>query len=743
MGLLLSLAGNGESAAQQPSHLQPGPSAGERFFETDDKDKAGSTSDRRSHMRFDDRLRTDKRLDTDQDDDNGAQGDPDEPMHEDFSKYIQDTTGKTVTDALLLKRSNIKSPKLPEGYALGSGDRINIQVWGSVSAEYKLTLDSTGRVFVPDVGSIALNGVKANELTRVISTHFGRIYKGFELRAVVDSARATSVVVTGQAQRVGIQTVPATHTLISAALSFAKPSPGGSRRFVDFQRKNGPLQHIDLYCFFRNDCPPLPEVIQDGDNIRVPPRGKVVAISGAVARPGIYELAEGETANSLLAYAGGLSVVADPNRVQLYSFSAGKTGERLLRTISIGGACTSNTTRDVGKCMPLADGDYLDIQTKLTLVQNAVSLVAPGVDTIRVEFKPGMRLLDVLRAPFDELMPGRALQALNTGTFSALNELDEKLKGLDLNAVTIYRINKDKRTFQPIMANYRQALGNVDGTANPVLMAGDVIVIDDNNEWRARRDELPMSVRVLGEVGQPGRYNYVGVKSLNDVLKMAGGLTPNAAIWSAVVLRQGDGRNAVNRIALDRALKSVTDYQARQEQVNSDKATVATVQPRALSDRDAGSGLQLINRRTETEILDLMRGRDIVYLGSKDGMSSGDLILSPYDIVVIPGKQDTYSCQGAFFRVGEILITKEGMPLNEAASRCGMLDEMRPNLYHFVSRENRICKPSWLSPCPQVQGGDLVVAVPEAVRKQGNAMEWLDTTLKTLTAVATLKVLTN
>lgn len=742
---MLTLAANGESAAQQMSYGQQGPSAGERFFEADDKDKPGGGTERRSHIKFDDRQRKDRAGESDQDEDSGdtsVTGD-DVAMYEDFSRYIQETTGKTVTDALPLRRSNAKSPKLPESYALGSGDRINVQVWGSISAEYRLTLDSSGRVFVPDVGSIPLNGVKANELTRVISSHFGRLYKGFELRAVVDSARATSVLVTGLAQRVGIQTVPATHTLISAALSFARPSPGGSRRFVDFQRKGGQVQHIDLYCFFRNECPTLPEVIQDGDNIRIPPRGKVVAISGAVARPGIYELAEGETTGDLLAYAGGLSVIADPNRVQLYSFSTEKTNERLLRTTSISGMCAANTRRDASKCSPLADGDYLDVQTKLTIVQNAISLVAPGIDTIRVEFKPGMRLLDILRAPFDQLMPGRTLQTLNTGSYSALTELDEKLKGLDLNAVTVYRIDKDKRTFQPIMANYRQALGNTESSANLPLLAGDVIVIDDNNEWRARRDELPMSVRVLGEVGQPGRYSYVGVKSLNDVLKMAGGLTSNAAIWSAVVLRQGDGRNAVSRIALDRALKSVTEYQARQEQVNSDKASVATVQPRALSDRDAGSGLQLINRRTETEVLDLMRGRDIVYLGSKDGMTSGDLKLSPYDIVVIPGQQDTYSCQGAFFRVGEILIAKDGVALDDAASRCGVLDEMRPNLYHFISRENRICKPSWLRSCPPVQGGDLIVAVPEAVRKQGNAMEWLDTTLKTLTAVATLKVLTN
>lgn len=730
----------GQSAGQAG---QAGPSAGERLFSDEDSPKANTSSDRKPHLRFDDRLKKNDRLESeDQQDHEEPLLENEEPMYEDFSKYIRETTGKTVLDALPIKRSSVNSPKLPENYALGSGDRIEVQVWGSLSAEYRLTLDGTGRVFVPDVGSIPLNGVKANELTQVISGHFGRIYKGFELRATVDSARATSVFVTGHAKSVGIQTVPATHTLISASLSFARPSQGGSSRFVEFQRKGSPLQRIDLYCFFRNECLRLPEVIQDGDTIRVPPRGKLVAISGAVARPGIYELAEGESSNDLLAYAGGLSVIADPNRIQLYSFSAQKSNDRILRTTSVNKLCAAGNGASASNCTVLTDGDYLDVQSKLTIVRNAISLVAPGVDTIKLEFQPGMRLLDVLRSPFDELMPGGALQAINTGSFTALTELDEKLKGLDLNAVTIYRQDKDKRTFQPIMASYEKASADANGPDNPALMEGDVIVVEDNNEWRGGRDARPMSVRVLGEVAQPGRYRYVGVRTLNDVLKMAGGSTPNAAIWSAVVLRQGDGRNAVGKIALDRALKSVTEYQSRQEQVNSDKP-ITSVQPRALSERDTGSGLQLVNRRTETEVMNLMRGRDIVYLGSRDGMASGDLVLTPYDIVIIPAQQDTYSCQGAFFRVGEVLASKDSLSLDEAANRCGILDEMKPNLYHFVSRENRICKPGWLRSCPPVQGGDLLVAVPEAVRKQGNALDWLDTTLKTLTAVATLKVLSN
>lgn len=667
----------------------------------------------------------------------------DAPLYEDFSRYIRDTTGKQVSDALPLARSKARSPKLPETYVIGAGDEVEVQVWGSLSARYKLRVDEAGRVFVPEVGSVQLEGVRASDLTNVMTGQFRRLFKGFELRAFIVSSRGVMILVTGHAASVGLKNISATHTLLSATLSQARPSPGGSRRFVEFRRDGSPAKLIDLYCFFRTECEAMPGSLKDNDVIRVPPRGKLVAVSGGVSRPGIYELTESEGVNDLLRYAGGLSVVADANRINLYSFAEPTRGDRMLQTTAVGNICPGRGGVAPASCTSLRDGDYLDVQLHLALVRGSITIVAPGVDPIKLEHRPGMKLLDVLSPPFDRLIPRKTLSTMNAGAFATLQDLDDRLRRLDLEALTLYRRDSDKREYAPISVNYRAAATDGrTGASNIELQEGDVLVIEDQSEWKARRSELPMSVRVLGEVGKPGRYRFVGLKTLEDVLTMAGGLTPDAAVWNAVILRQSDGRTSVGREVLDQALKTITAHQLRQEAMNSDKVIGATTITK--DDRKSGT-VQTLGNRAKAEVLELMKDRELIYLSSRGDPVSRDIKLAPNDIVLIPPVQDTYSCQGAFFKPGEFMIGKGAVSVSDAAKRCGLIDEMSPNVYHFVSRQNRICRVGWFSSCPDVESGDVVVAVPEVVTKRGAAafLEWMDIVIKPLTALATLKVLTD
>jgi protein involved in polysaccharide export with SLBB domain len=677
--------------------------------------------------------------------DETEQFEDDAPLYEDFSRYIRDTTGKYVSDALPLARSKARSPKLPETYLIGPGDEIEIQVWGSLSARYKLRVDEAGRVFVPEVGSVQLEGVRASDLSNVMSGQFRRLFKGFELRAFIVSSRGVMILVTGHASSVGLKSISATHSLLSATLSQARPSPGGSRRFVEFRREGSPAKLIDLYCFFRTECEAMPATLKDNDVIRVPPRGKLVAVSGGVSRPGIYELKDSEGVSDLLRYAGGLSVVADAGRVNLYSFAEPTSGDRVLKTTALSGLCTGAGGAATASCTALRDGDYLDIQLHLPLVRGAITIVAPGVDPIKLEHRPGMKLLDVLSPPFDRLIPRKTLGTMNAGAFATLQDLDDRLRRLDLEALTLYRRDADKREYAPIAVNYRAAATQgLAGASNIELQDGDVLVIEDQSEWKARRSELPMSVRVLGEVGKPGRYRFVGLKTLDEVLNMAGGLTPDAAVWNAVILRLSDGRTSVGREVLDQALKTITAHQLRQEAMNSDKAAAVGATTIVKDDRKSGT-VQTLGNRAKAEVLELMKDRELIYLSSRGDPISRDIRLSPNDIVLIPPVQDTYSCQGAFFKPGEFMIGKGAVSVKDAAKRCGLIDEMSPNVYHFVSRQNRICRLGWFSSCPDVESGDVVVAVPEVVTKRGAAafLEWMDIVIKPLTALATLKVLTD
>lgn len=669
---------------------------------------------------------------------------PDEPLFENFSRYIKDTTGKVVTDALPLKRSGTQTPKLADSYVLGSDDEIEIQVWGSLSARYLLRLDDTARVFIPDVGSVNLTGVTAGKLSDVLAMSFARIYKGFQLRAVVSRARAVSIFVIGQARTVGLQNVSAMNTVLSATLSVARPNNGGSRRFLELRRPGRPSQAIDLYCFFREECAQFPDALRDGDTLRVPARGKLVALSGAVARPGIYELAANESAADLLRYAGGVSLSGDVGKVSYYTFAGGGIGTRSLRSVTFDELCANEQAPAPRRaCIDLVDGDHLDVQPRLALVTGMVTVAVAGIDAIKVQLKPGLKLLDVLKPPFEQLLPARALALMNAGAYNVLGDLDNRLRRLDLDGVTIQRLDLMTREYVALSVDYRGAAVAPGSAANLLLQDGDVIVIDDATNWKLRRDQQTVTVRVMGEVGKPGRYRFTGIRSLRDVIEQAGGLTPDAATWGAIILRYGDGRSAVNREVLDRALKGINEFQLRQEAVNSNTGTAAAVTVRAVGERTADGTLQTVSARTQAEVRELMSGRDVVYAAGPDGSLGLGIMLAPDDVILLPPKLDTFACQGAFFRPGAFEVAQAPVPLREAAARCGLIDEMDPNLYHFIARQNRVCRLRWFNVCPDVQGGDALVAVPAVITKRGTSavLEWLDLALRSLTTLATIQVL--
>lgn len=601
-------------------------------------------------------------------------------------------------------------------------------------------------MFFPDVGSVPVAGVKASDLSQVLTGYFKRIYKGFELRALVSHARAITVYVAGEANSVGLKNVSASHTLLSATLGFARPSEGGSRRFVTFQRGKEPAQTFDLYCFFRQSCPALPEVLSDGDVIRVPARSKLVAVSGAVSRPGIYEVAIGETVADLLKYAGGVTVVADPQKVHLYSFGGQDDAVRQFKVIELSKICSANGGEK--KCVGLNDGDYLDIQSKFALVKGVVTVTVPGVDPVKIEYKPGLRMLDAMRGVVEKMIPDKLVKYLNAGNSDALVDMDEQLRRLDLDSVTLYRMDRDAREYLTQRISYVDAKAHPAGSENIELQDGDILAIDEVGDFKTRRDQMSMPIQIFGEVNKPGRYRVPGKTSLGEAFNLAGGLGDSAASWSVVVLRKGLGKNEVNREVLDRAFAAVQEYQTRQEQLETGKQAQA-VQLRALGDRAVNASISgVANSNQRAKVVELMEGRDVVYLSQSGGggVDIESMSLNSNDIIIVPPKQDTFSCYGAVFKPGDFFVGLQGsLSTKDAMARCGLIEEISGNVYHFVARESRVCRKGWFSSCPDVRGGDMIVAVPESVTKQGAsvALQWLDVTLRSLTALATIKVLSH
>jgi protein involved in polysaccharide export with SLBB domain len=658
------------------------------------------------------------------------------PFYERFSNYIRQTTGRRVLGTLPFSHVGILNAKLPDHYVVGSGDQIEIQVWGTVNANYNLTVDASGRVFVPEIGSIQVQGAKNVDLSALLSGQFQRVYKGFELRALVSAARSVDMIVTGQAQTIGQRSVPSSISVVAAALAYVRPTEGGSRRFVEL-RRSGRTQLIDLYCFANGRCNPLPTVLQDGDVLHVPPRAPLLAITGAVNRPGIYELDRGEGLLDALQYAGGLSIEASTSAIDLYSFAPSPVsgpmataGQRQFKSVDVRDVC-GGPGSEPASCHALQDGDFLEIKPVLGTVRGSVTVTAAGVEPLRFTWRPGLRLSDVVKQPLTRFLSNEIITQVNKGDFRSINELDERLPEIDLESVTVYRLNPESRGYESISADAQAALRGEPGNVHDIPMNdGDVVTLDTKAVWKTPRDSMTASVRVLGEVKRPGRFRYVGTRTLAQVLAQAGGSTEQAAIWGTVVLRQDDSRASLNRQMGVSVLRNVINHQAKQELASNPAAAAgasANVSPP-------------VTLPQSTELARLIGNRSVVFVDAAD--SSG-LMLAPGDIVVVPPMQQTIGCYGAVFRQGELALGADNIASSDGVRRCGIVDEMSPTVYQFSVRDGSVCRHGWLSRCGELRGGDFLVAVPDSVRKRGVAafMEFLDGIYRAALAVATIKVL--
>src|SRR5690606_40261618 len=85
----------------------------------------------------------------------------------------------------------------------------------------------------------------------------------------------------------------------------------GSLRNVRVVRAGQIIAVVDLYEFLITGTLGANVGLQDGDVVSVPGVGPQAGVAGEVRRPGLYELAQGETLADLIEYAGGFTADAD------------------------------------------------------------------------------------------------------------------------------------------------------------------------------------------------------------------------------------------------------------------------------------------------------------------------------------------------------------------------------------------------------------------------------------------------
>lgn len=391
-------------------------------------------------------------------------------------------------------------------YRLGNGDIIDVQIAGRLEVNrFQVTVDPEGSVNIPPLGALQVGGLTLLEAHRRIVERAHELLRYADVSIAVSLPRLFDVTVSGEVEHPGTAQAQATQRLHELILNAGGITTRGSARHV--QVTVGATTHeVDLLRFeLAGDLSQNPYV-QETMRVHVPPRAAAVTLTGAVRRPGEYELGPNGSLREILELTGGLApgvTGADARLTRIGDDGRKDTVSVDLRTALVAPA-------DV----PLHSGDTLFVQP-LSILQDVVEArgaflgvtessktTTAGKPTIvqRLDLAQGDRVRDVIAkvggiAPFGDL----------------------RLAFVDRTGPSGPR--------QRVPVDLQRLLVERDETQNILLQNGDVLnlpVVEDK-------------VFVVGEVKAPGAQDYRPDLTPREYLALAGGPGNRARIDDTTV----------------------------------------------------------------------------------------------------------------------------------------------------------------------------------------------------------------
>ncbi len=286
-----------------------------------------------------------------------------------------------------------KDVPVPARYVVGPGDEVRILMWGRVNAQHNLVVDRNGNITIPQVGPLHIAGLTFEQMASYLIKQSEQIV-GANIDITMGALKSIPIFVLGDVMRPGAYTVGSFATITDALLIAGGPSEIGSMRNVQLRRKEKLLTVFDLYDLLIKGDKSKDLMLQAGDVVFVPVTGPLVGVAGNVRRPAIYELKARNDLENLFNLAGGIIPTAYTQQIQVERVQ--KNERQIVVDID-----DKNLTRT--KEFLLQEGDLVKIFSIVDKDINVVYLNGNVKRPGKYEFKPGMRLKDLVKETTDLL----------------------------------------------------------------------------------------------------------------------------------------------------------------------------------------------------------------------------------------------------------------------------------------------------------------------------------------------------
>ena len=448
------------------------------------------------------------------------------------------------------------SAQVNQDYVIGTGDELQVRGWGMVDIDVSATVDRSGAIFIPRVGSVKVSGVQYKDLQGYLKKAVGKIYNNFELTASIAQTRAVQIYVVGHAVRPGTYTLSAMSTLLNALFTSGGPDATGSMRNIQLKRGNQTVTTFDLYDMLVKGDKSSDLTLRDGDVIYIPEVGPLVALTGNVKQPAIFELKGNANLADVVSWAGGFDSAAETKQVIVEKNvdNKYKTVIELIADRAISSQLASvavNPTDVLRVFAPGAVPVEAQIQNEYVRVggeakQSGIFLLRKG-ETLR-ELVTRLGGANENGYLFATQLTRESVRRIQQ---AKLNEVADRFeRDLESNATQRMGASADQANAAKLAAEVQQQRRIVEklraikaegrivldlpGLETQIKNLPDLPLQDGDSIYIPRR---PGTIDVLGSVFQQNAFVYRPQRTVNDYIQQAGGLTVNSDKSEMYIIR--------------------------------------------------------------------------------------------------------------------------------------------------------------------------------------------------------------
>ena len=308
---------------------------------------------------------------------------------------------------------------------------------------------------------------------------------------------------------------------------------GGPTRFAETRqvrviRSSGKVDAFDLQAYTEGLAVTQVPSISAGDAIFIPEKtdmnekswlkispNRAIRIIGAVIKPGRYEWGNEMSFLDILAHAGGPTQDADISQIRVLKDGQAKREETfdLASFITDGGDFSLLPNVQAGDTIivPERPRDVIDNKARWLrqAQENSIYVFGQVGQPGRYAFDNKLHFLDIISAA------------------------DGPNKDADIHQIKVTHRNGYQSKVTTVDLGLYFETG--DETLLPIVQSGDTIYVPERNKpWLDRKKE--QTVRIIGAVDKPGRYQFNSDMTLLDLLAVAGGPTENAYLEEIMVV---------------------------------------------------------------------------------------------------------------------------------------------------------------------------------------------------------------